>query len=155
MARRSRHSYKRNPSLRNFGGSLTRTAKTAAVGAVGALGLDLAYGYTKSYLPAGIAGNQYGALAIKAVGAVLVGMIGNTVMRGKGSELATGAMTVIFHDTLKQLAADNFPTLPLSEYLSYAQESGNIVGTLNGLPDISSLGAGSSFSTDTLGEYLS
>jgi hypothetical protein len=158
MARRRRRksrSYRRNPSLRSITGQLQSSAKVAAVGAVGAIGLDLAYGYTKGFLPDTLTGNKYGALAIKAIGAVVVGMIGNQVMPGRGSQMATGAMTVIFHEAAKGLLTDNFPALaaPLNEYLDYSTASGPIVGTLNGLPDISSIG--SSFETETLNEYLS
>lgn len=146
--------FSRNPSLRSLGGNLRSTAEAGAFGAGGAIALDVLYGKLAQYLPASIAGNEWGALAIKAVGAVGVGMIGGKVLRGRGSQMATGAMTVVLHEAVKKILAQNFPALGLSEYLAYAPGSGMPAGVLDGLPDISSLGNESSFGTNTLNEYM-
>lgn len=156
IRRRSRNTikgYYPNPSLRGFTSEIVRTGQVAAFGAVGALGLDVLYGKTAQYLPAALTGNEYGALATKAVGAVLLGMIGNKVLPGRGSQLATGAMTVIFHEAAKKALATNFPALGLSEYLAYAPESGPIVGQLSSYRDPSSFST-RPLETNTLDEYM-
>jgi len=156
IARRQRNTikgYYPNPSLRGFTSEIVRTGQVAAFGAAGALGLDVLYGKTAQYLPVALTGNEYGALATKAVGAVLLGMIGNKVLPGRGSQLATGAMTVIFHEAAKKALMANFPALGLSEYLAYAPESGPIVGQLSGYRDPSSFST-RPLETNTLDEYM-
>jgi hypothetical protein len=118
--RRRRHS---NPSLRGITGSIVPTLKAGAIGAAGALANDLAFGYGASYLPAAFQ-SGYGKHAVKALGAVLIGMAGNYVLKGKGRDLAVGAMTVVLHDFLKEQANAMFPTLPLGDYFSFAPTMG-------------------------------
>lgn len=137
---------RRNPSFRGaIGGlrtGLVPTLKAGAVGATGALGLDLLWGYGSRYLPASIAGSAIAQYAAKLVGALLVGMIGNNIMRGRGRDLAVGATTVVLHDAFKAQLKASFPALQLGEYLTYAPS----VGTMRR--------AGPMLSTG-VGEYLS
>lgn len=119
---------RRNPSLRGLNlkgitGSIVPTIKAGLLGAAGALGNDLLFGYTKSYLPASV---QTGVQrhAVKALYAVLVGVLGNVVMRGKGRDLANGAMTVVLHDALKEQLMTAVPSLPLGDYFSFAPAIG-------------------------------
>lgn len=95
---------RRNPGLLGGGGGIVGTlmseAKSGFVGATGALGLDLLWGYGSSYLPSAL-NTGYVQYLSKALGAVLIGFIGGKVMRGKGRDLAVGAMTVVIHDALK------------------------------------------------------
>lgn len=119
-----------NPSLRGSLGSLRRdvvpTLKSGFVGATGALGLDLLWGYGSKYLPAQIAGSALAQYAAKLFGAILVGVIGNQVFRGRGRDLAVGATTVVLHDALKAQLKASFPTLALGEYLTYAPSTGSL-----------------------------
>lgn len=127
---------RRNPSVRGFINQLQPTVKAGIVGAVGALGLDVLLGFLLPKLPAGLQAG-YGKTAAKVLGAIGVGMVGNALMRGRGRDLATGAMTVVLHDELKTLISANFPALALGEYYpSYAPA----VGTSSGIPGLLSTG---------------
>lgn len=167
-ARTSRRRYARNPSFRRgfSSGSVMNLAKTAAtegaIGAGGAVAANLVWGYAaSSVLPADWTTGNLKYLG-RAATAVLVGVLGNKMLPGKGTMMAAGGFTVLLHDLLKSTLMAQFPSLPLSEYLAYSPGSGPIVGTygdqgLGALPDLSqgmnSLGF-NSFETDTLGEYL-
>jgi hypothetical protein len=164
-----RHS---NPlNVRGIIGQVKPTLKAGAVGAVGALGLDALWGFASGnatlsqYL-----GNKYVGFAAKALGAVLVGTLGGKLMRGKGRDMAVGAMTVVTHDFLKTLLQTSMPTLfaaggsvPLGGLGSYLSGSAPIVGTatvpqaylpfgsyLSGSGD-SGTTDGSSFNDDSMG----
>lgn len=141
--RRSRHR-RRNPSLRSITSQVLPTVKAGAWGAAGALGLDVLWGLVVNQLPsvAAYLTNPYVGFAAKAVGAVAVGAVGGHVAKGKGRELAVGAMTVVTHDFLKTMLQQMAPTifgaggsLPLGAYLndgglgSYLSGAAPIVGT--------------------------
>jgi hypothetical protein len=144
--RRRRH---HNPSLRGLAGGAVPMLKAGAIGAAGALGLDVLWGYGKGYLPASIAGSPLAQYAVKLAGALLVGIVGNKVLRGKGRDMAVGATTVVLHDAMKAQLQNAFPTLPLGEYLTYAptvgrtRRAGRLMSTgmsgvgeyLSGIPD--------------------
>lgn len=121
---------RRNPSLRGtlggFRTGLMPTLRAGAVGATGALGLDLLWGYGSRYLPAQVAGSAIAQYAAKLVGALLVGMIGNQLMRGRGRDLAVGATTVVLHDAFKAQLKASFPALQLGEYLTFAPAMGRM-----------------------------
>lgn len=121
IRRRRRRS---NPSFRGITGQVMPTLRAGLVGASGALGLDLLWGYGSRFLPAQIAGSAIAQYAAKLAGAILVGMIGNQVLRGRGRDLAVGATTVVLHDALKAQLKASFPALQLGEYLSYAPSVG-------------------------------
>lgn len=112
---------RRNPSLLGgmgggFIGNLKTGVKGGLTGAIGALGLDLAWGYGSKYLPASLNVGMVQYLS-KAIGAVLVGMLGSKLMPGKGADLTRGAMTVILHDALKSTLQSAVPSLPLGAYV--------------------------------------
>jgi hypothetical protein len=138
--RRHYHRRHRNPmSLGGVTGAFMPTLKAGGWGAVGALGNDAGYGLIVglinsnaptfgSYLT-----NPYIGFLAKAFNAVLVGTLGGKLLRGRGRELAVGAMTVVTHDFLKSLLQGMAPTIfgpggsvPLGSYLS---GSAPIVGT--------------------------
>lgn len=146
---RRRYSRRRNPSLRGLTGQIMPTIKAGAWGAAGALGLDVVWGLVTANLPsvAAYLTNPYVTFLAKSAGAVGVGTLGGKVARGKGRELAVGAMTVVTHDFLKSLMVQMAPTifgpggsLALGSYLSgqdympgsfgsYLSGSAPIVGT--------------------------
>lgn len=151
--RRRRRSYsvavrrrRRNPSfrgsVRGLRSGVVPTLKAGVVGAGGALGLDLLWGYGSKYLPASIAGSALAQYGAKLFGAILVGMIGNKVFRGRGRELAVGATTVVLHDAFKAQLKASFPALQLGEYLSYA-------------PTVGSMRRAGPMLSTGMGEYLS
>lgn len=140
--RRRRHS---NPSFRNMGAGAVPMLKDGFIGAAGALGLDLLWGYGKSYLPTSIAGSPLAQYAVKLAGALAVGMIGNKILKGKGRAMAVGATTVVLHDALKAQIQSSFPSIQLGEYLTFAPT----VGTMRRAGRVLSSGA------PQMGEYLS
>lgn len=156
---------RRNPSLRGVTSGVMPMLKSGLVGATGALGLDLLWGYTKQYLPATIAGSAMAQYAAKLVGAMLVGFVGNKVLRGRGRDLAIGASTVVIHDALKAQMQASFPSLPMGEYLSIApamgttQRAGRFLSTgvgeyLNGLPNAEDDGTYSGdFTSDSINGF--
>lgn len=122
------------------------TLKAGGWGALGALGNDAGYGIivglVNSNLPTvgSYLTNPYVGFLAKAFNAVIVGTLGGKLLRGRGRELAVGAMTVVTHDFLKTLLQQNMPTVfgpggsvPLGSYLSgfgsYLSGSAPIVGT--------------------------
>lgn len=138
-----------NPSFRGLTGSALPMIKEGFTGALGALGLDFLWGYSKSMLPATIAGSPLAQYAAKLVGAILIGMVGGRVpgLKGRGRALAVGAATVVIHDALKAQVQASFPTIPLGEYLTYAPT----VGTMPYAGRVLSSGIPS----NGMGEYLS
>lgn len=113
--KRSRHSYRRNPIMGISGSSVVTTLKDGALGAVGGVLNDAAYGYLKGMLPAPLQ-DGYGRIGAKLGLAVLVGVLSNMVMRGKGKAIAVGAATVTLHELAKTLINQNFQAIPLGAY---------------------------------------
>lgn len=108
---------RRNPSLggfsiRNVTGQIVPTLKGGFTGALGGLGLDVLMGFVGPKLPAALQ-TGFAKDAVKVLGAVLVGILGGTVLKGKGRELAVGAVTISMHDLLKAQVQSMIPTLPL------------------------------------------
>lgn len=130
-----------NPSLRGITSGALPTLKAGFTGALGALGLDFIWGYGKGYLPVSVAASPLAQYATKLIGALLIGIIGNKVLRGKGGAMAVGAATVVLHDALKAQVQSSFPSIPLGEYLSIAPT----VGTMDRAGPLLSTG---------MGEYL-
>jgi hypothetical protein len=113
--RHSRHRRRyRNPmNLRGITSQVMPTIKAGAWGASGALALDILWGLMATNFPsvATFLTNPYVAFAAKAAGAVTVGTLGGHIAKGKGRELAVGAMTVVTHDFLKTLLLQIAPTI--------------------------------------------
>jgi hypothetical protein len=89
--------------------------KDGALGAVGGLLNDAAYGYAKGYLPASLQ-DGYGRIGAKLGLAVLVGILANKLMPGKGRAIAVGAATVVLHEAGKALINQQAPSIPLGAY---------------------------------------
>lgn len=115
---------KMNPSIRGITGQVMPTIKSGFIGALGALGLDALHAQTSKYLPVSLQ-TGYANTAVKLLEAVLVGMIGNFALRGRGRALAEGAATVVIHDALKPVVAGF--GVPMGAYIqnvgAYIQES--------------------------------
>lgn len=117
--RRVHHFFRRrrrsNPSFRGLGGQVMPTVKAGFVGAGGALALDAVWGFASPYIPASLTSNAQIApfvqFAVKGLLAVGVGWAGGHVLRGKGRDLAVGAMTVATHDFLKSTLQGFAPTI--------------------------------------------
>lgn len=123
---RRRHHYHHNPTVSNISGSVMPTLKGGLIGAVGGLGSDVVYGLlcnSVSAVPT-FAANPAVATAGKLATSILIGIVGNMVMRGKGGELAVGAATCAIHDFAKSQLQAAMPTLPLGDYLTAAPTVG-------------------------------
>jgi len=169
-ARHHRARRHRNPSLRGIVGQVMPTVKAGAWGAAGALGLDAAWGLLVTNLPslAAYLTNPYVTFLAKAFAAVGVGTLGGRIARGKGRELAVGAMTVTTHDFLKSTLQTMAPsifapggTISLGAYLSgdmppnfgaYLSGAAPIVGTAS-IPQAYLPFAGSSGQSGADGVY--
>jgi hypothetical protein len=115
--------YRSNPSLRGITGQIMPTVKAGFTGAIGAVGLDVLSGVVMPRLPAALQTGVPRHL-VRILGAVLVGTVGNMVMRGKGKALADGAATVALYGLVREQVAKFLPTLPMGEYLSPAETVG-------------------------------
>lgn len=106
--------YKRNPSfsLRGVTGSFLPVVKSGALGAVGALanGALVAQVANLSFVP-DVLKSGYGRKALELGSAVVVGTLGNMVLKGKGNALAVGAATVAMHGLLKDVISTNLPSV--------------------------------------------
>lgn len=114
--RRHRARYRRrsNPmSIKGITNQIMPTMKAGAWGAGGALGLDALWGLITTNLPSLTAylTNPYVTFFAKALAAVGVGTLGGHLAKGKGRELAVGAMTVVTHDFLKTTLQSLAPTI--------------------------------------------
>ena len=110
-----RHSYRRNPVMGLSLKSGIDQVKDGALGAVGGLANDAAYGYLKGYLPAALQ-DGYGRIGAKLGLAVIVGVLANKLMPGKGRAIAVGAATVVLHEAGKALINAQAPSIPLGAY---------------------------------------
>jgi len=125
---------RRNPSFRGLGSkfslaALLTTAKQGLTGGVGAIANDLLMGQVMplSFMPS-LLTSGIGATLTRALGALVVGVVGGMVWRGRGRDLADGAMTVAFHDAMKAQLTGILPaSIPLGgmgEYLTFAPTVG-------------------------------
>ncbi|MGH9780192.1 MAG: hypothetical protein ACRD33_00100 [Candidatus Acidiferrales bacterium] len=124
---RARHHYHHNPSIRNIGGAVMPTLKGGLIGAAGGLGVDVVYGLLTNSMTSipTFAANPAVATVGKLAMSILIGILGNMALRGKGGELAVGGATVAIHDFAKGQLATAMPTLPLGDYLTAAPTVGS------------------------------
>ncbi len=117
--RNTKRTYFPNPSRRS--GKMTiknvvdNQIKPAAIQASGALMLDIGYGYLGGYIPAML---NTGMMkhATKGVVAIALGMVASNFMNNTtANKLALGAMTVTFHDALKEAMTTFMPAIPMGE----------------------------------------
>ena len=152
VARVSFRRRRRNPSLRGITGSLKSNLvpalKGGFIGALGGLGVNLVLGQVSSRLPAALQ-TGWGKVGVKLGAALLVGLAGGYILKGRGRALTEGAMTVTLYDVLKEQFAGVFPSVPLGEYLTYAPVVGYGDGSA-ALPGSTGMGAYMS----GLGEYV-
>jgi hypothetical protein len=88
----------------------------AAVGGIGALALDLAWGYLP--IPSALQTGMLAPLA-RLAGAVSIGIAAGMIAGKKfGREVTAGATVVTVYDLVKGWLKTNYPSLPLSMYLS-------------------------------------
>lgn len=116
---------RRNPIHSGGLRSITATLKSAAVMAGGAVGVDVAFGFVKDYLPASIAspvdtangGPNYGYYAAKGAFAIGAGMLLRRFLHGNATRVAEGSLVVTLHDLAKQVIATNATTVPMGRFI--------------------------------------
>lgn len=119
--RRKRKTYRKrrsNPSPRRTGiqGMLNTQIIPAAVAGSGALALDVIMGYLPLPVELKIGPGRY---LVKGAGAILMGMAAEMlVAKSTARQLATGALTVVMHDAMKEATIMYAPNIPLGEYVS-------------------------------------
>ncbi len=103
---------RRNPiAKRNIMASQITPAFTAATGA---LGLDIMLGILP--IPDTIKSGAFRHV-VKGAGAIAMGMlVANLVNRKVGEQMATGALTVVMHGAMKEVAQASMPNLQLGYY---------------------------------------
>jgi hypothetical protein len=107
----SKRRYRRNPIAKR--GGILDQMTDAAIAASGAVGLDIVMGAIP--LPVALKTGM-ARQATRAMGAVVLGMVGNAVLpRGTGAKLAQGALTVVFHDAMREQLTTFAPALTLGD----------------------------------------
>jgi hypothetical protein len=146
--------YKRNPSgggfsLKSIGSQVVPVVKSGALGAVGALANDALVGQVAklSFLPDALK-SGYGKHGLKIASAIVVGVAGNMVARGKGRDLAVGAATVAIHGLLKDVVNANFPAV--GQYLADYED----VGAYNPAQLVDETGGNMGEYIPGVGEYI-
>lgn len=157
---------RRNPSLRNIGGSLRSnllpSLKAGFMGSLGGLGVDILLGQVLAKLPLSLQ-TGWGKVGVKLLAALGVGMLGSYVFKGRGRDLTVGAMTVTLHDVLKEQFVGVFPSIPLGEYLTFApvmgyDTSGAALPGTTGMGEyvsdyVTGAGSGVAYDSDVYGGY--
>lgn len=122
---------RRNPiTTKNIVDSQITPALTAASGA---LGLDILLGFMPIPDQFKIGPFRH---VIKGAGAIVMGMVASQFLTKKTAEqMATGALTVVMHDAMKEVAQNAMPNLPLGYYNAGLPVNGmgEYVNGLNGL----------------------
>jgi len=155
--KRSRHVIRarRNPIGGGIVGGLMPAVKGGFVGAGGALLNDLAFGYGGKFLPASMQ-SGLAKSAVKVVSGVVIGALAGKLLRGRGAQLALGAVTVEMHSALKSQIGAMLPSLPLGEYMGNSDmESEDGIGYIDSAQPIN---GDSDFIGDSadnsVGEYM-
>jgi hypothetical protein len=140
-----RRSRKRNP----IGSDIMGVAMPAFQGALGALGVELIVGNLP--LPATLK-SGIGSHITKSSAAVALGVIVNKLGLGRqlGNHMATGAMTVAFHDALKGVVNTAMPSLNLAGMGYY--NAGDFIGYQDQAPAGLGMYVDGSQSAGSLGE---
>lgn len=104
---------RRNPLRIPRGGKIMGMFAPAATAAAGALMLDVLMGYATPYLPANFVAGPMKVVA-KSAGAIAMSWVaGKIVSQSTARALGVGALTVVFHDLMKQLVSSAAPTLKM------------------------------------------
>jgi hypothetical protein len=103
-----RRHYRRHRNPRMSMSGITSQLMPAAYGAAGAIALDVILGYVP--MPAMLS-TGYAKSATKIVGALGLGYLAKRFLRGKGSAVAAGALTVAVYGLMKQVIVQFAPSV--------------------------------------------
>jgi hypothetical protein len=126
VARKRR--YKRNPNGRGMAGIVNTTLIPAAVAATGALSLDVLWNFLP--LPVALKTGPLRHIA-KGAGAIGLGWLAGMVVNKKtAGQLATGALTVVTYNAMREMMARFMPAVNMGYYSAGmpAGEMGAYVG---------------------------
>jgi len=116
-----RRRIRRNPSAR---GIINTTLIPAAVAGAGALSLDVLWGFVP--VPATLKTGPFRHV-IKGAGAIGMGYLAGMVVNKKtAGQLATGALTVVMYNAMREMAARFMPNVPFG-YVSSGMPVGEYV----------------------------
>lgn len=125
--RRSLRAYRRNPG----GGRMTmRSVMNQIVvpsfqAGLGALALDMAWGFVPVPLEWKVGNLRH---VVKGGGAIVLGMVAQQLLGAQmGRNIAMGALTVTFHDAMRDMVSQFAPNIPLG-YIAPAVNAGDYGG---------------------------
>ncbi len=128
---------RRNPiSGRGITAMLVPALKQAGLGAAGAIGVDVAFGFVQSYLPAGVqsptdatGGVNYAYYAAKGAAAFAIAMgVRKLVGGNKAAHVLNGSLTVTLHDMAKGLMGTYAPSMTMGQYIGPTPGLSNMPG---------------------------
>jgi hypothetical protein len=118
---------RRNPIAARLG-SIKSLVTGAGIGAVGAIGVDAAFGFVSSYLPASLStekdaagGVNYGYFLAKGAMAVAAAMLLKKAIGGhRAAAVAQGSLTVTLYRALAGFMSSTLPSVKLGAYVNPA-----------------------------------
>lgn len=117
--------YARNPARMTMRGVVNSVVIPAAQAGAGALALDIAWGYVPVPIEWKTGNLRH---IVKGAGAIVLGMLAQQFMGARvGHNVAMGALTVTFHDAMRDMVAQFAPNIPLG-YVGPAVNAGNYGG---------------------------
>lgn len=143
--------YRRNPN----GGRMTmrsvmnNVVVPAFQAGAGALALDIIWGYVPVPLEWKTGNLRH---VVKGGGAIVLGMVAQQMLGAQmGRNIAMGALTVTFHDALRDMVAQFAPNIPLG-WISPGTSAGNYAGDYGGPATMDYPGGGTTQAS--LGYYV-
>lgn len=123
--RRITRRYARNPARMTMRGVMNSTVIPAFQAGAGALALDILWGYVPVPIEWKTGNLRH---VVKGGGAIVLGMLAQQFLGARiGNNIALGALTVTFHDAMRDMVAQFAPQIPLG-WVSPAVNAGNYGG---------------------------
>lgn len=147
--RRAMARYQRNPAKRmTMRSVMNNVVIPAAQAGAGALALDVLWGYVPVPMEWKTGNLRH---VVKGGGAIVLGMVAQQMLGAQlGRNIALGALTVTFHDAMRDMVAQFAPNIPLG-YVGAGFNAGNYGG-----PNTFNYPAGGTTQADTptMGMYV-
>jgi len=117
--------YRRNPVRMTMRSVINSTVIPAAQAGAGALALDVLWGYVPVPLEWKTGNLRH---VVKGGGAIVLGMLAQNLLGARvGHNIALGALTVTFHDAMRDMVAQFAPQIPLG-YVGAGYNAGSYGG---------------------------
>lgn len=138
--------YQRNPARMTMRGIINSTVIPAFQAGAGALALDVIWGYVPVPLDWKTGNLRH---VVKGGGAIVLGMLAQQFLGARvGQNIAIGALTVTFHDAMRDMVAQFAPQIPLG-YVGAGVGAGQYGG-----PATYDYPGGGTTQADALGMYV-